>query len=68
MSGAADYLQTIESQVVSGIVLDLAIPIPEATAQVRKALAMLRSIGPLDIEVKYDENRFSYDFRLKSLK
>jgi hypothetical protein len=67
-TGAADFLQTIEDQLVTQGVLDQALSVDKATAEVKAALALLRSIGPLDVDVRYDVERFSYDLRLKGLK
>jgi hypothetical protein len=67
-AGAAEFFQTFEEQVVTQTVLDRAMPINEATAEVKSALEMLRSLGPLEVNVRYDTDRFRYDFRLKGLK
>jgi hypothetical protein len=67
-NGAADALQLFEDQLVTQGVLDRALPVDRATAEVKAALALLRSLGPLDIDVRYHDDHFSYDFRLKGLK
>jgi hypothetical protein len=67
-AGAADLLQTVEDEVVTQFVLDGALPVERATAEVKAAFALLRSIGPLDVDVRYDEDRFSYNVRLKNVK
>jgi hypothetical protein len=67
-TGAADYLQSIEEQFVTQNVLDRALPVADAAAEIKALLSLLRSIGPLDVEVRYDEERFSYDLRLKGLR
>lgn len=66
--GIADYLQSIEDQLVTQGVLDRALSVNQSTAEIKAALAILRSLGPLDIEVRYADEQFSYDFRLKGLK
>jgi hypothetical protein len=66
--GAADYFQSIQEQLVTQGVLDRALSADQAAAEVKAGLALLRSIGPLEIDVRYAEDLFSYDFRLKGLK
>jgi hypothetical protein len=67
-TGAADYLQSIDQFLVTGAVLDRAIPLDEAANEVKQLLSLIRSIGPLDVDVRYDDERFSYNIRLKNLK
>jgi hypothetical protein len=67
-AGAADLLRTVEDEAVTQSVLDRALPFDQAGAEVRNAFALLHSLGPLDVDVRYDEERFSYDLRLKGLK
>jgi hypothetical protein len=67
-TGGAYYLGSIQQVLVTQAVLDRALSIDEAAAEVKSLLSLLRSLGPLDINVRYDDDRFSYDFRLKGLK
>jgi hypothetical protein len=67
-TGAADFLQSIEETLVSQAVLDRALTLDQAAAEVKAGLAMLRSFGPMNVSVRYDDERFNYDFRLKGLK
>jgi hypothetical protein len=66
--GVADYFQSIQEQLVTQAVLARALTAEEAAAEVKAGLALLRSIGPLEVDVRYAEDHFSYDFRLKGLK
>jgi hypothetical protein len=67
-SGAAHYLESIQDVLVTQAVLDRALSVEDAAAELKAFLALLQSLGPLDITVRYDEERFNYDFRLKGLK
>ncbi len=67
-AGGADYLALIEDALVAQAVLDRALPTDRAAAEVKAALALLRSLGPLNLDARYEDERFCYDFRLKGLK
>jgi hypothetical protein len=67
-NGAADYLRVYEEQLVTQNVLDRALTVDEARGEAASLLEFLRSIGPLDVNVRYDPDQFSYNFRLKGLK
>jgi hypothetical protein len=66
--GVAGYLESIEPVLVTQAVLDQAFTLDEASAEAKAALALMRSLGPLEINVRYDDERFSYEFRLRGLK
>jgi hypothetical protein len=67
-TGLADYLQSFEEQLATQGVLDRALTVEGAVAEVKALLVLLRSLGPLDVDVRYDDDCFSYDLRLKGLK
>ncbi len=67
-AGAADLLKTFEEEAITQSVLDRALPVEQAVAEVKAAFSLLRSLGPLDTDVRYDDDLFSYDLRLHGLK
>jgi hypothetical protein len=67
-TGAAQYLQSIEELLVTQGVLDRAVPADVAATEVKEFLSLLRTLGPLDVSVRYDEDRFRYDLRLKGVR
>jgi hypothetical protein len=67
-SGGADYLALIEDDLIAQAVLDRALPADRAAAEVKATLALLRTLGPLNLDARYEDERFCYDIRLKGLK
>jgi hypothetical protein len=67
-AGGAEYFQSFDQVLITQSVLDRAMSVADATAETKAGLALLRSLGPLDVRVRYDAERFNYDFRLKGLK
>ena len=62
-SGAADYLQSVEDQLLAQTILDRAIGPKEARAEVQKLLSVIRSSGVLEIEQQFAPREFRYDFK-----
>jgi hypothetical protein len=67
-AGAADYLRSVEDAIVAQGMLDQALSAGQASAEAKALCALLRTLGPLDESVRYEDERFGYDFRLKGLK
>ncbi len=65
-SGGADYLKSVEDQLLTQTILDRAVPPDEAKEQVKAIIDLVRRLGNLQITLKYGANDFRYEFKLKS--
>ncbi len=64
-SGATAYLKTIEDLLVTGAALDQAATPKEAREQIKMFLDLVRRLGALSLEVRFDEKTTQYDIRLQ---
>jgi len=62
-SGAADYLQSVEDQLLAQTILDRAIAPREARAEVQKLLSVIRNAGVFEIEQQYAAREFRLDLK-----
>jgi hypothetical protein len=67
-AGAADYLQTIEDQLLAQTILDRALAPKEAKQQVKKFIELIRRAGTVEIEQQYGDKDFRYDIRYRATK
>ncbi len=66
--GGAAFLQIVQDQLVTQEVLERAVPAERAEDEVKTVLGLLRTIGPVTFEARYEGDRFCYDIRLKNAK
>jgi hypothetical protein len=64
-AGVADILAGFEELLVTQAVLDQAIPVEEARAQVKAFLALVRAGGSLNIETSFLPKEFRFEIRMK---
>jgi hypothetical protein len=67
-SGAAAYLHTIEDLLITQTTLDQAVTPKEAREQVKVFLDVIRGLGALTLEPRFDDKMFQYDIRVRSRK
>jgi hypothetical protein len=67
-SGAADYLQTTEDQLLAQTILDRALAPKEAKEQVKKFIDLVRRAGALEIEQTYGDKDFRYEIKYRGTK
>lgn len=66
-TGAAAYLDTIQDQLITQVVLDRALTADVAAREVKSFLDLLRTGGAgLNVDARYDDERFTYNMRLKT--
>jgi hypothetical protein len=63
-SGAADYLQATEEQLLAATVLDRALAPKEAKEEVKKFIELVRKSGAVQIDQEYGAKDFRFDIRL----
>ncbi len=61
--GGADYLKTVEDQLLAATVLDRAVAPREAKEQVKKFLELVRRAGSIQIEQQYGAKDFRLDIK-----
>src|SRR5262245_11647722 len=66
--GGAATLKTFEDQLVTATVLNSAVSVEEARAQIHKLIDLLSKSGGLSLEAIYAPKEFHYDIRLKFTK
>lgn len=62
-AGGADYLQSIEEQLLAATILDQALAPKEAQEQVRKLIALVRRAGALSLDNTYAAKEFRFDIK-----
>ncbi len=67
-AGGAAFLQIVQDQLVTQEVLERAVPAERAEDEVKTVLGMLRTIGPVNFQARYEDDRFCYEIRLKNVK
>jgi len=65
-SGAAEYLKSVQDQLLTQTILDRAVPPDEAKEQVKAFIDLVRRLGNLQVTLQYRANDFRYEFKLKS--
>src|SRR5262249_44713172 len=66
--GGAATLKTFEDQLVTATVLNSAVPVDEAPAQIRKLIDLLRKTGGVTLETSYAAKEFHVDLWLRFTK
>jgi hypothetical protein len=64
-SGVAAYLHTIEDLLITQTTLDQAVTPKEARQQVKVFLDVIRELGALSLEPRFDDRTFQYGIRLR---
>jgi hypothetical protein len=64
-SGGAELLHGIEDVLLTQAILDRALPVEKAKAEVKTLIDLVRRLGTLQSEVTYGAREFRYDIRLK---
>ena len=67
-AGIADILAAFEDQIVAQGILDQAIPVEEAKAQVKAFIKLVRGLGSVTEAITFDEKSFRFDIRAKAAK
>lgn len=67
-AGGADYLQSVEDQLLAQTILDQAVAPAEAKDQVKDFIALVRKLGILEGNVRYGDKDFRVDVQLKMMK
>jgi hypothetical protein len=62
-AGGADYLQSIEEQLLAATILDQALAPKEAQEQVRKLIDLVRRAGALSLDNTYEAKQFRFDVK-----
>jgi len=62
-AGGADYLQSIEEQLLAATILDQALAPKEAQEQVRKLIDLVRRAGALALDNTYEAKQFRFDIK-----
>ncbi|MBL8797672.1 MAG: DUF3352 domain-containing protein [Planctomycetia bacterium] len=62
-AGGADYLQSIEEQLLAATILDQALAPKEAQEQVRKLIDLVRRAGALSLDNTYEAKQFRFDIK-----
>jgi hypothetical protein len=63
--GGAEFLQGIQDVLLTQAILDRALPLENAKAEVKTLIDLVRRLGRLDLETAYGARDFRYDIRLK---
>lgn len=63
--GFASLLVDLEDTLITQTILDQAVPPAEAKKQVDEAIKLVRGLGTLTTEVRYEAKQFRYDFHVQ---
>jgi hypothetical protein len=62
-AGGADFLQSVEDQILAQTILDRALAPAEAKEEVKKLIDLVRQIGAIRIDESYSAKEFRYELR-----
>jgi hypothetical protein len=65
-SGITAFLDNIREQLITGTILDQAVPLKEAGEQVQMFLDLTRRLGTLTLSANYTDTTFHYDIHLQT--
>jgi hypothetical protein len=64
-AGFADLLRAIDDQLITQTILDQAVPPADAKKQVDELIELVRDLGWLTSEARFDARRFRFDLRVR---